>query len=155
MVLALVVVVPVVAAVFAATSAIVGRIFAATDERPVYVDVVEDREPEVVGCGVLTLVEDDRDAPHGQPGDVHESAACVERVEDAGTPAKADPPDAPVRHDGRWRVAADEVGRAILGCDVEAGSARATVGSSRIIRRGCGHRQPGLAKVVPQLSDDW
>src|SRR5207245_8831073 len=96
-VLALVVVVPVVAAVFAAASAIVRGVFAATDERAVHVDVVEDREPEVVGSGVLTFVEDDRDAPHGQSGDVHESAACVERVEDAGTPTKGHPADTCVR----------------------------------------------------------
>src|SRR5207249_10355825 len=98
MVLGLVVVVPVVAAVFAATSAIVGRIFAATDERPVYVDVVEDREPEVVGCGVLTLVDDDRDAPHGQTGDVHEYDASVKGDDEGGTPTQAHPADTGCRH---------------------------------------------------------
>src|SRR5438105_7204305 len=149
MVLALVVVVPVVAAVFAATSAIVGRIFAATDERPVYVDVVEDREPEVVGCGVLTLVVDDRDAPHGQPGDVHEYAACVERVEDAGTPTQAHPADTCVRDHRRRRVAADEVRRAVLCRHVEPGSTRAAVRSARIVRS-----HAWLAKVVPELGED-
>src|SRR5438309_2301599 len=88
---------------------------AARDERAVHVDVVEDREAEVVRAYVLTLVEHDLDAAHLNARDVDDLSrvGAVGREGEDGpvAPPESDPARAIdfARGGSRSRVAADEV----------------------------------------------
>src|SRR5581483_5158741 len=100
-------------------SELVLAVRALADELPVHVDVVEDREPEVVGTGVLALLEHDvrvldlaRDRLEGD---------AVQVALQRRRPAPAEPLPAVAGRVGRRgrRVAADVVDVAVLHLELE------------------------------------
>src|SRR4029077_7516623 len=115
---------------------------AAPDERPVHVNVVENRGAEEVRARVCALVEDDNDPAD----DVCGHNWRERRQEPSGVPAESEPVDVDIRYDGLWRVTAEEVHVSVGGHHIETGCPRTTMRSD-----WGGNVETALPDVIPEF----